>query len=1212
MSKNKRQRLTIGVIAGWQAYSHTLDTFLERVFDAIRRAAQERDCNLMLACGVGLPRGVDLGRPAWPMLLPEVDFAPVGPWNADGLIVITPLAADPGTDRFQSLADQRYPIVFLGSSEPGPSVAIDNEGGIRQAVAHLVEHDHRRIAYIAGHQHRVYGDSGHRLRAYQAAAREWDLEVDPRLIAFGAHTYAGGQHAMWQILGTGVPFTAVLASNDESAIGAMDTLREAGLRVPHDVAVIGFDDRRESGAQIPPLTTIRYSASDMGRQAVTLLIECALGHLPAIPAVEVPTRLVIRESCGCLPGRADAHRPLRVLKEDAGTVHPMTGPGDARRAAPARELDGQIARAMAEAILETHDLDPHETLRLCRRLVEAFVLSLERNNTTAFGLVVQEVLQHLLHLDLPVHPWQAAISVLREHAPALLAALPGGAASRQADDLLDQARIAIGESSWGQCLRRSILQANVANQIGWMTAQFSAAHDQEGICEALVEHLPGTGIAHAVVAAYEAEGNDPVAWSVLRTPHDLPDAQRRFSTRSFPPAGLYPTDRPFSVAVLPLSIQKERYGFAAFDTANMAPLSEIVRQLEAAIWQARVYQEAVEARHMAEEAARLKSGFLSVVSHELRVPLNLIAGLSELLLQEGEHTESGKYQVNWEDVERIHTSALHLDGLVRDVLDLVRSDLGQLRLVCEPLDLADVLNAVSVMAKQLAGAKGVTWRAEVPVNLPQVWGDRTRLRQVTLNLVNNAIKFTSQGGVVLTATAAGGRVIVTVRDTGIGIPLEEQTAIFADFHQSERTAARGYGGLGLGLAICKRLVEMHGGQIGAWSRGDEGAGSTFYFSLPAMKRCHEPGSESTASTSQYVWLLARDTEGSTILRDHLVQRGFQVEVHSINDSTEWLSALLVTPPGAVVLDLGLAAEQGWEVIKTLKANPATEEISVLFYRLARDDDTGAVLEMDYLTKPVGAAELVEALAYEGLLSNGNGSGGPKILLVDDEPGILEMHARMLEAQWPQSRVLLARNGQEALDVIRTARPDLVLLDLMMPELDGFGVLEAMRDDEASRNIPVVVLTGQVLTEEDMARLNRGVASVLSKGVCTVAETLSHIETSLARKQKLGSETQRLVRKAMAYIHTHYAHSISLDDVASSVGLSERHLTRSFRQEMGTTLVSYLNRYRVKQAKTHLEAGDKNITEVAMEVGFSDSSYFARVFRREVGVSPSAYQRGKRS
>jgi YesN/AraC family two-component response regulator len=284
---------------------------------------------------------------------------------------------------------------------------------------------------------------------------------------------------------------------------------------------------------------------------------------------------------------------------------------------------------------------------------------------------------------------------------------------------------------------------------------------------------------------------------------------------------------------------------------------------------------------------------------------------------------------------------------------------------------------------------------------------------------------------------------------------------------------------------------------------------------------------------------------------------------------------------------------------------------VLCYTLSSDGGKGALLPLDFLMKPLGKTQLAEMLLGQGLLdTQGDAPEARKILIVDDDPNILAMHTRMVQAQSSgasQYHVLQAHNGREALDILQREQPDLVLLDLMMPELDGFGVLEAMRENPATQRIPVVILTAQVLTEDDMARLNRGMVSILSKGLFSAEETLQHIETMLARRRKTVVEVQRLVHKAMAFIHTHYMDPLTRGEIASHVGLSERHLTRCFQQEMGVTPITYLNRYRIQQAKILLEGGDMGITEVAMAVGFSSGGYFTRVFRQEMGVSPREYQ-----
>jgi signal transduction histidine kinase/DNA-binding response OmpR family regulator len=833
--------------------------------------------------------------------------------------------------------------------------------------------------------------------------------------------------------------------------------------------------------------------------------------------------------------------------------------------------------------------------------------------------MIQQILERVSTRGDDLYAWQAAISVLRNSLPALTQIISTSLSSQQLEDLLHQARVAISEAARGGSTRLLSHQAQVADRVGLMTSQFFAAQDEREIFDGLIANLPSIGIQHAAVGYYEAEGDDSVAWSLLQTPHPQLENLHRFPSRGFPPVGLYPEDRPYQLALMPLRVQENVCGFVAFDAGYLEPCADIARQLGAALRGVQLYQEAVEARRLAEEgkrlaeeANRLKSRFLSMVSHELRTPLNLISGLSNMLLKESDRVGSRNSNGAREDLERIYISSQHLDSLIRDVLDLASSDAGHLKLLCEPLDMKEVIEAVSVIGEKLARDKGLAWQVEIAENLPRVWGDRTRLRQVILNLVSNAVKFTTCGQVVLAAIVEDNQVMVTVSDTGLGIPVHEQAAIFDEFRQSERTAARGYGGLGLGLSICKRLLEMHGGTIGVHSSGEEREGSIFYFSLPIME--HQvalPDVAMELPQAQRVLLLVRDAQGGDLLKKGLMQREFEVELCQVDEGSDWLASLLLVSPDVVALDLGLTSERGWEILKILKENPATKDTPVLFYTLESNQDRGSLLEMDYLTKPVGTAALTEVFTSQGLLDRDGAKGAEKIILVvDDEPDILELHARIVKAQLPDCRVLRARDGREALKLIQQERPALVLLDLMMPELDGFAVLEAMRQEELTRNIPVIVVTGQVLTAEDMARLNYGVASVLGKGIFSVEETLEHVAAALAHKRRPGSEVQRLALQAMAYIHAHYTEPISRSDVAAHIGLSERHLTRCFHQEVGMTPITYLNRYRVRQAKALLEAGTKGITEIAGEVGFSSSSYFTRVFRQEVGVPPRAYLQSK--
>ena len=321
------------------------------------------------------------------------------------------------------------------------------------------------------------------------------------------------------------------------------------------------------------------------------------------------------------------------------------------------------------------------------------------------------------------------------------------------------------------------------------------------------------------------------------------------------PPAFWPSPEPFSLAIEALHFGDEQLGFVLFEVdpregSELGTIYEALRsQISSALMSVRLYEEVEQARNEAEAANELKSRFLSVVSHELRTPLNLIVGLCEMASWEQARRGSESTDVFLPTLQgyqdQIYASAQHLDRLIRDVLDLASSQVNQLKLTCESLDPAALLREVAVMGRQMAQDKRLVWRAEIPAQLPPIWGDRTRLRQVLLNLISNAVKFTAHGEVRLRAVADAHTITLSISDTGLGIPPDEQAAIFDEFRQSERTAARGYGGIGLGLAITRRLVELHDGTIRVQSDGREGHGSTFIITLPVLspeaRRTHRAG-----------------------------------------------------------------------------------------------------------------------------------------------------------------------------------------------------------------------------------------------------------------------------------------------------------------------------------------------------------------------------------
>jgi signal transduction histidine kinase/AraC-like DNA-binding protein/ABC-type sugar transport system substrate-binding protein len=1164
-------RLAIGVLTGWQYYwTATPLSYLEPLLSGMRLAAQRLGCNLLLGCGLGVSATPsDPLRPAWPIPTPGTDFVPIGPWNTNGLIAVTPLHLSALSRDIQAMIADGHPVQFVGSGERGPTISADNASGIMEAMAHLVGHGHRRIAFIAGSPEDRDGDSGDRLRAYEAALRVHKLPFDPRLIAYGRHVYAAGYAAMGQILAGGAPFTAVLASNDESALGAIQALGASGRRIPHDVAVIGFDDRPESSVQQPTLSSVRIPLLRMGYRAVELLVQTIGGGAPA-ESVRVPTRLVPRESCGC------GHDQLRSTPVIA-THHQ---PAHASLAVALTAAVFAQAQVAAEA----------EIAAACAGLVAALTTSAEQAAPLAFLDALDAVLRDPAFVHEQAHIWQAALSALRPAA---------GMTPAQLQTLIDQSRLLISAQMQRQHRQYAVNRQWLTNRLGVLTAQLQLALDEAQAFSILAHHLQELAISSAWLALFAtdttAHALAPCTLRSLLAPHREPIS---CLARDFPPAALLSGAEALGLAVVPLVTPKGQLGFVAFDGEHLELYGTIVQQLAAALHTAQLYREATEGRRLAEEADQLKTRFLSTVSHELRTPLNLIVGLSQLLVRELEQAEGALPERYRDDLERINANAQHLGGLIGDVLDLASSDAGQLRLSNEYVNLSEALRMVAETGERLARDKGLVWSADLPEHGPWVWGDQMRLRQVALNLVSNAVKFTARGFVRLTVATEGEYARVSVIDSGLGIPPEEQSAIFAEFRRSDRSFNRGYAGLGLGLAISRRLVELHGGSMSLASSGREGEGSAFWFALPVVEPPHapapDPGAEGDGDR-----LLVLSEAGAQLL-DYLRGRGFEVQLASTIERAAWPGA---EAPSAVVLDLSGRPERGWELLKALKSSPAARDIPLLLY--SQSVDGGAVLELDYLTKPVELSQLTDALDQ---LQLSDDPDSRVVLVVDDDLGTLDLNARIVHGHWPGARVLKAANGRAALASLAAGRVDLVLLDLIMPELDGFELLEAMRQVEAMRNIPVIVLTGQDLSQQEIARLDRGVASVMRKGLFSPAETLAHLDAALERRRKLSGEAQRLVRQAMAYIHERYADPIARSDLARHVGMAEDYLTSCFHKEVGMTPIAYLNRYRIAQAKLLLTASDTSIGEVAAAVGFADSGYFSRMFRREVGVAPEAYRR----
>jgi signal transduction histidine kinase/DNA-binding LacI/PurR family transcriptional regulator/DNA-binding response OmpR family regulator len=1127
----------------------------------------------------------------------------IGAHNVDGLIFwnsfFSPRSLIEATQVFIS----RYfplPIVAIELEAAGcANLLLENAQGVHDLLAHLIDgHGYRRIAFDT--EARNYASKAREI-AFEHTMREYGL-FDPALVGSLADLDR-------RELRAGFDYQAVLAHSDEEAGKIIEAFRERGIRVPEDVAVTGFNDGQEARGTIPPLTTVRLPFRKMGQRAVEMLVQRIAGQ-EVSDEVHIPLRLILRRSCGCLEPLAEQaaagqmHRPENTLAEALSGQRELILFELAR--GMGTSLEG-LANGWSGKLL---DIFAAELARF-----EAGSSACPPSHTYLRDL--NDILRQAVAEGSNVSRWHEAITTLRGN---LLPYLQGETLAF-AEDLWQQARVMVGQAAVRAEVHRNWETAQRAEILREIESSLLISFNMDEFETILVQGLARLGIPNFYLVLYE-EKFQPDGWSRLGLAYEdgrrveLDPERTRFPTRQLLPEGFLPGDDRSSLLIEALHMRDEPIGFAVFKTdpppdASQCEIYQALRiQISSALKGVRLRQKLHGALRQAEEANQLKSRFLSMVSHELRTPLNLIVGLSEMALRQQSRGDKASPEVLGKLMEQIYVSGQHLDRLIRDVLDLASSQVGQMNLICKAVDLIPVLKDVACMGRQLAEQKNLAFREEIPERLPCIWGDKTRLRQILLNLLSNAVKFTAHGEVVLSASLNAGEIQISVHDTGLGIPPADQAKIFDEFHQSDRTMVRGYGGIGLGLAITRRLVEMHQGRIWVTSRGTEDSGSTFNFTLPVMEEDQVAEPEPVIRKDGTVLILTKSAGSAQQLSYHLTQQGFFVEELALEGKRDILDVLLVSPPGAVVLDLAPASEQGWDIMKKLKENPVTQDIPILFYSLLEDQHAGSVVEMEYLVKPVGTDQLVKVLARHGLKSPDR-KARRRILIIDDEPGILNLHAGMVTSELPDCQVITARDGLRGLEMMRQENPDLVLLDLMMPELDGFGVLKAMQEEKMLQNIPVIILSGQVLTDPEMARLNQGVAAVLGKGLFTTEETLARIECALSRNKRLGSEAQRLVRQGMAYIHEHYKEPITRSDIAGHLYVNEQYLSRCFNKEIGLSPMTYLSRYRIEQSKRLLEQGKLSITQVALEVGLSSQSYFSRIFQQETGISPSAYQRGKR-
>lgn len=538
-----------------------------------------------------------------------------------------------------------------------------------------------------------------------------------------------------------------------------------------------------------------------------------------------------------------------------------------------------------------------------------------------------------------------------------------------------------------------------------------------------------------------------------------------------------------------LSLSSWRIGEGTFYTGIISDITERKRAEEAlqaltASLEHKVRERTAElavARDQAVTATRHKSEFLANMSHELRTPLNAVIGFSEVLLERMFGELNRKQE---EYLRDILGSGRHLLALINDILDLAKVESGNMELDLGTVDLPAVLNSTFILIRERAKRHGIHLSLDIDHRLGRFTADERKLKQILLNLLSNAVKFTPDGGTVsLKAVRQDEGVEISVIDTGIGIEPEFQQKIFDEFFQVGDQLQK-HEGTGLGLAVTKKYIELHGGRIKVQSA--KGQGSTFAFTLPVLSTPEKNSAPTVAmpdahphanANAPLVLVVEDDPAAAKLLSIYLMEAGFSVEVAA--DGEEGFEKAKSLRPSLVTVDIQIPKADGWELLTQLKADQATASIPVVVVSIIDEPGRGFSLgAADYLLKPVDREVLVRVIQRVAR-SNARGQLGRSVLVIDDDPVILELIEAVLRPEGFE--VLKAKDGRHGLQIARERNPDLVVLDLLMPEMNGFEVVDEMHGCPETASIPIVVLTNKSLSREERDRLNGRIIAIRQKG-----------------------------------------------------------------------------------------------------------------------------------
>lgn len=1079
---------------------------------------------------------------------------------------------------------QHLPMVSLAQFMEGmPTVSVDSYLGMRALLAHLIEeHGFRKLAFIRGPEEHYYAQE--RFRAYLDCLQTFHLPLVPELITRPLPWESGAEAIQILLdergLQPGRDFEAVVAVSDMMALWAMKTLQMRGFDVPGNVAVTGFNNSIEERLATPPLTTVDLPFYEQASKAMDVLVEQLSGE--SVPAlITLPSKLVVRQSCGC---------PSAALALASTSPADRAGKGKGKK--KPEDLRTGCVTEMGTALGQKSQTREE----WFTSLFDTFIQDVE-DSSHKFLSTLNDVLDQAMRSGHDMLRWQNAMSILRRWA---LQYAPGPERAN-VEVLVSQARVVVGEAVQRSQAYAQWQADREAENLREINRLLLTTFDAKQLTEVLAERLSSLGIPSVYLVTYEQP-----------TDADVPETARlrlactdqkcaaldpdglSFSTDQIIPQDFLPQGRRYSLVVEPLYFQDKSLGYVVFEIGpRNGNLYELLRNnLSSALQGAALFQEIQQARLDAEKADRIKTRLLANVSHEMRTPLNIITGYTQNALQTKDGSELSASLRS--DLLQIQSNAEHQLRVINDLLDLSRAEIDALDLSLELLDpRLLLLEAFHSLADQTTSAN-LQWKIEIPERLPQIRADAVRLRQIFLNLLSNARKYTEHGQITLGAEVAPPELHFWVTDTGFGIDPEQQERIFEPFvtiADNRRIA----GGIGLGLSITRHLVALHGGRMKLDSRVNHGSTFHIYLPLPALDQSKPAKQDELSSV---LLLISSQAEPKPEIVE-MCQRQ-KLEIFHLRKHEDLETALSRAKPVALAWDLSSAQPGDWTLVRRLRHYPSLSQAPFILYGQPTEEQLGMT---GFIVKSSNAKTLLDTLTT---LSPTQKTG--PILIVDDDSQVRESHKALVEEGLPGYPICLAEDGESALRMMAKEVPSLVLLDLVMPNLSGADVLDRMRSDPNLRQVPVIVLSNKALSLEDVRRIeSHAQVTLQTKGIWSETETISALNRALFGTDTLPPHTSGLVKQAIAYLHQNYTRPLSRWEIAEAVGVSEDYLSRVFHRELTISPWEYLNRYRVLQSKHLLLNTTDAIGTIARQVGFKDQAYFSRVFHKVTGTSPQAFR-----